>query len=184
MEIRLAAHHDIPHIMELEGRYFVGNLDSSEQAHGFISTLHSQEWFGWAVDGAGVHVAVTDAGVVKGFIAVTPPPDGSAPAASPIVSAMLALAQTLTINGRPIAKQRFALRGPVLIDRSARGQGVYSAFNTVTRQAYADRFDIGILFVSADNPLSLHTTTSKLRAESLAVFEVAAKRYHFLAFAF
>lgn len=182
MHIRLATRHDIPQIMELEARYYVGNLDPSERSHGFISTLHSREWFDGAVDCAGVHVAVTDDAAVKGFIAVTPPPDRSA--ASPIVSQMLTLAQTLTFNGRPVALQRFAIRGPVLIDRSARGEGLYSAFNTFTRQTYASRFDIGILFVSADNPLSLHTTTSKLGAVSLAVFEVAAKRYHFLAFTF
>ena len=183
MTIRLAAPHDIPNIMELEARYFVGNLDQSEQVHGFISTLHSQEWFRWAVDCEGVHIAVSDDGTIEGFIAVTPPPTGAAKP-SPIISAMLALTPALAFKGRPISQQRFAFRGPVLIDRSARGQGLYSAFNAVARQTYADRFDIGILFVSADNPLSLHTTTSKLGAEPLAVFDVVDKQYYFLAFAF
>lgn len=183
MTIRPATHHDIPQIMELESRYFVGNLDPSEQAHGFISTLHSPEWFRWAVDCDGIHVAATEDQDVSGFIAVTPPPD-SAANVSPIISEMLTLTQTLAFNGRPIAQQRFAIRGPVLIDRSARGHGLYSAFNAVTRRAYADRFDIGILFVSADNPLSVHTTTSKLGAEPLTVFEAEGKRYHFLAFTF
>lgn len=36
----------------------------------------------------------------------------------------------------------------------------------------------------ADNPRSLHTTTTKLGAEPLAEFEVAGRRYHFLAYAF
>lgn len=168
----------------LEARYFVGHLDLSEQVHGFISVLHSQEWFRWAVDCTGVQVAVTDAGVVAGFIAVTPPPARSDAMAAPILAAMMELAETLTFNGRPIAQQRFAFRGPVLIDRSARGQGLYSKFNTVTRRAYADRFDIGVLFVAADNPVSLHTTTSRLGAESLTIFEVDGKQYHFLAFRF
>lgn len=65
-----------------------------------------------------------------------------------------------------------------------RGQGIYTAFNTVTREAYRDRFDVGVLFVAADNPRSLHTSTAKLGAESLALFEVDGRCYHFLAYAF
>jgi hypothetical protein len=183
MSIRLATVQDIPAIMALEARYFVGNLDPSEQVHGFVSVLHSEEWLRWAVDGGGVHVAITDAGVA-GFIAVTPPPVRSDTGATPIVRSMVELAETVTFGGRPIARQRYAIRGPVLIDLAARGQGLYSAFNAVTRKAYADRFDVGVLFVAASNPVSLHTTTSKLGAESLALFDVDGKRYHFLAFRF
>ncbi len=53
-----------------------------------------------------------------------------------------------------------------------------------TREAYRERFDLGVLFVAADNPRSLHTTTTKLEAEPLAIFEVHARQYHFLAFRF
>lgn len=170
--------------MELEARNYVGNLDASELADGFISILHPQEWFNWAVDCAGVHVAVADDGAVQGFIAVTAPPTGSGLGSSPIIRAMLELAATLKMDGSPISQQRFALRGPVLIDPVARGRGLYSAFNAVTREVYRERFDLGVLFVAADNPRSLHTVTTKLGAKSLAIFEVDARQYHFLAFSF
>lgn len=52
------------------------------------------------------------------------------------------------------------------------------------RQAYRDRYALGVLFVAADNPRSLHTVTSKLGAEPLALFEIDSKQYHFLAFRF
>jgi hypothetical protein len=182
MEIRLATRQDIPAMMALEERNYVGNLDPSQHADGFISILHPQAWFGWAVASGGVHVAVADGESVQGFIAVTEPPTDSAVGSSPIVDAMLELAATLEFDGRPIAQQRFAFRGPVLIDRAARGRGLYSAFNAVTREAYRARFDLGVLFVAADNPRSLHTTSTKLGAESLATFEVDARQYHFLAF--
>lgn len=184
MVIRLATRQDIPAMMALEARNYVGNLDASELADGFISILHPQEWFNWAVDSDGVHVGVTDDGLVTGFIAVTTPPTLSDPGSSPIIRAMLELSATLEFHGRPIAQQRFAFRGPVLIDRAARGRGLYSAFNAVAREAYKDRFDIGVLFVAADNPRSLHTTTTKLGAESLVVFEVDGRQYHFVAFRF
>lgn len=182
--IRLATRSDIPDMMALEARYYVGNLDPSERADGFISSLQSQDWFAWAVDSSGVHVAVTDEGRVVGFIAVTDPPARSQTGLSPIIQRVLDLAESLEFNGIPIAQQRFALRGPVCVDAAARGRGVYSAFNAATQAAYRGRFDLGVLFVSADNPRSLHTATTKLGAQSLAVFEVNAQQYHFLAFSF
>lgn len=170
--------------MAMEGRHFVGNLDASHQADGFISVRHTQHWFTSAVDSAGVHVGVTDDGTVVGFIAVTDPPTGPQSDSSPIIGAMLRLAATLDFQGKPIAQQRFALRGPVLIEPAARGRGLYSAFNAVTRDVYRKRFDLAVLFVAADNPRSLHTTTTKLGAQSLAIFDVDSRQYHFMAFAF
>jgi hypothetical protein len=184
MDIRLATCHDVPALMALESLNYVGNLSASERTEGFISVLHPQAWFKSAVDAGGIHVAATDDGVVSGFIAVTAPPTDSSDAVPPIVAAMVELARRLPFNGRPIAEQRYALRGPVLIDRAARGQGLYSAFNSITREAYRDRFDVAVLFVAADNPRSLHTTTTKLGAQPLAVFKVDSQQYHFMAFSF
>lgn len=182
--IRLATRQDIPAMMALEARYYIANLDPSERANGFISDLQSQNWFTRAVDSAGVHVAVADDDAIVGFIAVTDPPARSQVGLSPIIRAVLDLAGSLEFNGKPIAQQRYALRGPVCIDEAARGRGVYSAFNAATRAAYRDRYDLGVLFVAADNPRSLHTATTKLGAKSLAVFEADSRKYQFLVFTF
>ena len=182
--IRPATRLDVPELVALEERYFIGNLSASERAGGFISVRHSPEWFARAADCGGVHVAMTDDDRVGGFIAVLAPPLPTDPDLPPIVRAVTELAKTVQLNGRPIAAQRYALRGPVCIGAELRGQGVYSAFNAVTRTAYRDQFDVGVLFVAADNPRSLHTATDKLGAQSLAIFEVDSRRFHFLAFDF
>ena len=182
MMVRVATRDDVRSIMALESRYYVGNLEPSDRTHGFISVLHSQQWFEAAVDSGGVHVAATDDGTVGGFIAVLDPSTLSSAGSSPIIEEMLGLAATVEFDSQPIAEQRFAFRGPVVIDRSVRGQGLYSTFNAVTRAAYAHRFDIGVLFVAAENPQSLHTTTTKLGAQPLATFDVDSRRYHFLAY--
>ncbi len=183
-EVRLAHRGDVDGLVVLESRYFIGNLDPNEDANGFISVQHSPGWFARAVEEGGVHVAVTPDGQVVGFIVVTAPPEQPAPGLPPILAAMQELAQTLEFNGAPIALQRYAFRGPVCIAAEARGQGVYSRFNAVTAEAYRDRYEVGVLFVSADNPRSLHTTTAKLGAQVLAEFEADGKRFHFLAFTF
>ena len=182
--IRPATRLDVPALVALEEHYFIGNLSASERAGGFISIRHSPDWFARAVDCGGVHVAMTADDRVGGFIAVLAPPLPTDPDLPPIVRAVIELAETVQMNGRPIAAQRYALRGPVCIGAELRGQGVYSAFNAVTRKAYRDQFDIGVLFVAADNERSLHTATDKLGAQSLASFTVDSSRFHFLAFDF
>ena len=182
--VRLATPHDIAGIVELESRYFIDNLDATARAKGFISVLHSPEWLAAAVDSAGIHVAATADGGIAGFIAITDPPDRNAAEVPPIVRAMLDLAEATEANGKTIAAQRWALRGPVCIDEAFRGCGIYASFNATTGEFYRDRYDIGVVFVAAENPRSLHTTTTKLGARSLATFVVDSKRYHFLAFDF
>lgn len=181
--IRLATPVDAPALASLEARYYIGNLPPESRDNGFISVQHSAEWFAAAVTSAGVHVAEM-AGDLVGFIVVTGMPRWAETQPGSISRAMADLAEATSFRGRRLASQRVACRGPVLIAEQARGQGIYTAFNAATREAYRDRFDVGVLFVAADNPRSLHTTTTKLGAEPLASFEVGDRRYHFLAYAF
>jgi len=182
IEVRLAELRDVAGLTALEERHYIGNLDPAKRAGGFISILHSTQWLAAAIDSGGVHVAVTEDDAVAGFIVMTAPPDRAAAGLSPIIRAMLELTEILEMNGRPIAAARYAFRGPVCIDESARGRGVYSAFNAAVRDAYRNQFEFAVLFVAAENSRSLHTTTSRLGARSLAEFEADGRRYHFLAY--
>jgi hypothetical protein len=60
MTIRLATRDDIPALMALESRHHIGNLDPPSRSEGFISILHPEQWFNWAVDCDGVHVGVAE----------------------------------------------------------------------------------------------------------------------------
>lgn len=182
--IRLATEGDIPALTALEGRYYIGNLDPAERTNGFISVLHPPQWWARVIEGGGIHVAVTEDDEVAGFMAVIPPPNPSETGLPEPLKRMLDLTETLEMNGTPIARRRFAVHGPSCIAKELRGKGVYSALHAATLQAYRDRFDLAVLFVAADNPRSLHTTTTKLGAQSLAVFEADGRQFHFLAFEF
>ncbi|MBU3750694.1 MAG: hypothetical protein FGM52_09625, partial [Mycobacterium sp.] len=126
LTIRRAGTADIAAMMDLEARYYVGNLKPTQRADGFLSILHNAQWFIDTVRAGGIHVAETD-GTVKGFIALSPAPERADPRVGPITRAVLALAEVLEFRGLPIARQRWALRGPVLIDSTLRGRGVYTA---------------------------------------------------------
>lgn len=183
-EIRLADQRDVPGLTALEGRYYIDNLEPAQRADGYMSILHPPQWWARVIEGGGVHVAVTETGDLAGFMVVTPPPDPSEPGLPAVIKEMTDLAETLEMNGTPIARQRFAIHGPVCIAEEARGRGVYSSLHAATRDAYRDRFALAVLFVATDNPRSLHTTSTKLGAQPLAEFEADGRRFHFLAFNF
>lgn len=184
VRIRQADQRDVPGLAALESRYYRDNLDPAQRADGFISILHPPQWWARAIDDDGVYVAVTGNDDVAGFMVVIPPPDPAEAGLPAVVKGMLELCESLAFNGTPIARQRFAIHGPVCIAEEVRGHGVYTSLHEVTREAYRDRFDLGVLFVAADNPRSLHTTRTRLGAQSLAEFEADGRRFHFLAFEF
>lgn len=62
MVIRLATRGDVPAMVDLEARNYVGNQTTAQQADGFVSILHSQEWFDSTVGSGGLHVAVNNDG--------------------------------------------------------------------------------------------------------------------------
>ena len=183
VQIRLARHDDVGGLSALESRYHIDNLDPAQRADGFISILHPPHWWARVIEEGGAHVAIADS-EVAGFMVVIAPPDPDEAGLPTVLREMLALTETLKMNGRTIARQRFAVHGPVCIAEEVRGQGVYSSLHAITQAAYRDRFDLGVLFVAADNPRSLHTTRTRLGAQSLAEFQADGKRFHFLAFAF
>lgn len=184
IRIRPANRSDVAGLTALEARYYIGNLEPDRRADGFISTLHSPDWFERLVDIGAVYVAATENEEVVGFMVVEPPPDPGQQGLPAVVKEMLNLTKTLEVNGKPIARQRFAVHGPVCIAEEARGRGLYAALHAATTEAYRGRFDVGVLFVAADNPRSLHTTTTKLGAQSLAVYIADGRQFHFLAFPF
>ncbi len=184
IEIRLAKVGDIQGLMTLESRYFIGNLGPGERGDGFMSVEHPEGWFAEAISLGGIHVAVADGGEIVGFMAVTPPPAVDKPGLPAVVREMVRLAESVALGGKALAKQAYCLHGPVCIDERFRGQGIFSAFEVVTRKAYWGRYQYAVLFVSVDNPRSLHTVTTKLGARDLVVFTAEGKSYHLLAFEF
>jgi len=50
IEVRLAELRDVAGLTALEERHYIGNLDPAKRAGGFISILHSTQWFAAAID--------------------------------------------------------------------------------------------------------------------------------------
>lgn len=179
--VRLGTVDDVAGVRALESRYFIGNLAPEQRVDGFLSVIQPAGSFERIAAAGGLHVAVDDSGEVVGFIVIAPARSGQE-APSPIIERMVALSDTIEYRGRPISSYAYALRGPVCIDERFRGHGLYGRFNAVTAAAYSDDYEIGVLFVSARNPRSLRTTTSKLNATVVDTFQVGDERYHYLVY--
>lgn len=180
--VRLGNLSDVPGVRSLESRYFFGNLREDQRQNGFVSIIQPTGWFEQVASEGGLQVAIDAQLGIVGFIVIAPPPPAGQPYASPIVERMMELTESVEYCGRPVGSYKLALRGPVCIDERFRGAGLYGQFNAATKITYSSRYDIGMLFVSARNPRSLRTTTTKLKATPLATFDVGSESYHFLVY--
>lgn len=184
ISIRLATPGDIDGLVALDSRYYIGNLKPEEAKNGFLSMLHPRDWFAKAVGLGGIHVAVDESGEVGGYMAVTPRPDPEDPRLPAVVREMVRLADSNLADGKFLATRPYAIHGPVCIDERFRGKGVFSAFHQATRNAYRNLYDRAVLFVSVDNPRSLHTATAKLGARTMGRFFAEGAEFHLLVMEF
>ncbi len=113
VRIRPAEHDDVDGLSALESRYYIGNLDPAQRADGVISVLHPVHRWTRAVEHGEVYVAVTGDDVVVAFMVVSSPPDPTDAGLPAVLREMLALTETVQMNGRPIARQRYPVHGPV-----------------------------------------------------------------------
>jgi hypothetical protein len=113
-------------------------------------------------------------------MAVTPRPEPDDPALPEVVRKMVRLADSFFLGAKHLSSKPYAIHGPVCIDERFRGKGVYSALNKATRQAYRGQFDHAVLFVSVENPRSLHTASSKLPAKTMGRFMADGHEFHLL----
>jgi hypothetical protein len=72
--------------------------------------------------------------------------------------------------------------GPICIDRSLRGSGVFPRLFDLMRSSFALRFPIGVTFINKLNDRSFEAHTRKLDLEVIDEFELNGNSFYTLAF--
>jgi hypothetical protein len=101
----------------------------------------------------------------------------------PLLAAMMGRYPDLRFGGEPVDQLSSFVYGPVCIDHEFRGAGVLTQLYQTLLTELAGRFDVGVAFVSKDNPRSLAAHVSKLGMCNVGDFELNGKHYWIVAFA-
>jgi predicted GNAT superfamily acetyltransferase len=175
---RSATASDYPSILRLQSANYIGNLAAEERGQGFLSAEFSPAQVAAIAQDLGITVAVA-AGEIAGFLCAFRKEfnHGSA-----VIAKMLDAYDQVEFQGCRLSAYNSYVYGPVCIGRNFRGKGLLRGLYETQLHDLAGLFDVGVAFVSHDNPHSLHVHVSGLGMEEVGAFEVGKNAYVILAF--
>jgi hypothetical protein len=178
MIFRIAIESDIAKILKLQSANLYTNLSEAEKTDGFVTTPFTTEQIKTLIDQTGVFVADRD-NTIAGYIFA-----GSWNFFSQwaIFPHMVSRFPQLKFQGMPITTNSTFQYGPVCIDRTWRGKGVFPQLFETMRSSFSSRFPIGITFINQINSRSLFAHNQKLNLEIIDEFEFNGNSYYSLGF--
>ena len=177
-QFRRATLADYPEIVHLNEVNFIANLSDEERKQGFLSALFSLEQTARVAEELGTMVAVVD-GRVGGFLCAFSKEFDSG---TPVIGRMLESYDSLFFESQPLSAFKSYIYGPVCIGREHRGRGLLRGLYEAQKKDLAGQFEVGVAFVSRENPHSLGAHVAGLGMVEAGDFEVNGRRYATLAF--
>jgi hypothetical protein len=178
MITRVASEVDINGILELQSQNLYTNLSASECTEGFVTTPFTVEQIKVLLSQTGVFVAEKQ-GMVVGYAFAG---DWDFFSQWAIFPHMISRFPQLKFQETLITTKNTFQYGPVCIDRTLRGSGVFPKLFEMMRSSFSIRFPIGVTFINKANPRSLVAHTQKLNLEVIDEFEFNGNAYYSLGF--
>ena len=178
IEYRPARGKDYPAILDLQSANFIANLSDAERKQGFLSAQFTAQQTAQIAEDLGIMVAVVDSRV-GGFLCAFRKEFDTG---SPVIATMLGSYDRFSFQGKPLSSLSTYIYGPVCIGREFRGRGLLRGLYEAQKQNLAGQFDIGVAFVSRNNPHSLSAHVAGLGMIEAGDFEVKGNSYATLAF--
>jgi hypothetical protein len=175
---RKAMPTDLEGILLLQHDNLMTNLQREDLSQGFLSIEFTREQIRKINGELGIFVAVQDKRVIGYLMAETL----EFAVQSPLIAHMLKRLKDVFFDDHPISSYSLFVYGPVCIDRRSRGRGVLEGlFNGMLRTLKGE-YDVGVAFVSEQNPRSLHAHQNKLGMTVVDEFEFNGQTYWTLVF--
>lgn len=178
IEYRRARADDYPAILDLQSANFIANLSAEERKEGFLSAQFTVEQTAQIAEDLGAMVAVVD-NRVGGFLCAF---RNEFDTGSPVIATMLASYDRLTFHDKPLSSFSSYIYGPVCIGRNYRRRGLLRGLYESQRKDLAGQFEIGVAFVSRNNPHSLSAHVAGLGMIEAGDFDFKGNIYATLAF--
>jgi len=175
---RRARPDDYPAILALQSANFIAQLSPEERKEGFLSAQFTPEQTARIAEDLGTTVAVVD-GAVTGFVCAF---RREFDTGSPVIAKMLESYDRVNFAGRPLASFQSYIYGPVCIAREQRRRGLLRGLYEAQKKELAGQFEVGVAFVSRDNPHSLQAHAAGLGMTDVGDFELKGNVYVILVF--
>ena len=179
IKFRRYTSQDLPEILRIQKDNVISNLLKDDRQEGFLSVEFSSRQF--EEMNREIPIVVADLGSqLGGYLCGIGISSGGQ---VPILAHIISLFHETCFRNHLLDQYRSFIYGPVCIEKEVRGQGILEGLFTELLRQLTGHFDVGVLFISQDNPRSLHAHIHKLGMEMVRDFQFRGKLFSLLAFA-
>lgn len=179
MEYTLATMNDLPAIKALLARYHKDTISQEDIPGGFVTTkLSDQQFEDLIVNRKGVTLAKDENGTVKAF----------ALAAGwdywmqvPIMKRMTEVLPDMPFEGTALDETNTYQYGPVCVDVSVRGTGVFEGIFKASLKQFEDQYPVMVTFINQINGRSYAAHTKKAHMTEIGTFDFNDNHYWMMA---
>jgi hypothetical protein len=170
---------DLPEILRIQKANFIANLSKDDSQDGFLSVEFTPQQF--EEMNIEIPIIVADLGLqLGGYVCGI---DLSSASQVPLLAHIIGLFKETSFRNQCLDQYHSFIYGPVCVEKQVRRQGVLEGLYAELLHQLTGNFDVGVLFISHDNPRSFHAHIHKLRMEKVGDFEFNGKHFSLLAFA-
>lgn len=178
MEIRRATMDDLDGVLALHKKYHIDSISAEDKPSGFVTTNFTpQQLENLVQKEKGITIAIQD-GLVLSY----------AMAASwqfwsewPFFANMIELLPENSFGGNPLSTENSYQYGPICVDTSVRGTGVFERVFRASLASMADRYPTMVTFINQINPRSYAAHTLKVAMTTVGTFDYNNNHYYMLA---
>ena len=170
---RRMADSDLKGILRIQSENLLSSLNAAEREQGFLSGTFTAEQLQVINDDVAVIVAVSDREVLGYLCSST----CALNMQFPLLAHMISRFSQISYKDRLLSEHRTFIAGPVCIDKPYRGRGVFENLYRRLIEEVDGKYDVGVAFVSEENPRSLSAHVEKVGMEEADRFEFKGKRY-------
>ena len=179
MQYVLATMEDLPAIRKLLARYHKDTIKPEDMPGGFVTTKLSDEQFQDLIEvQKGVTLAKDENGEVKAFALHAP---WSYWKQVPIMQRMTEVLPDMPFEGMHLDETNTYQYGPVCVDVSIRGTGVFEEIFKEALKLYEDRYPVMVTFINQINPRSYAAHTRKAHMTEIGKFDFNDNHYWMMA---
>lgn len=174
-----ASPKDFDAILKLQGKHLFAALDEVQRRDGFLTVEFTREMLQEVINDLIIVTAYVDNRLIGYHMAQTIAFNLRFALLRKIIDRF----SEISFLGRALSESKVFIWGPVCIASDWRGKGIHEVLFRMVCEYVTPRYEVGVTFISEDNPRSLAASQSKLGMQIVDKILFNERRYCVLAFA-
>ena len=178
MEIRLATPDDIEDIRALMRKYHINSILDEDKPDGFVTTNMSALQMESLISR---ERGITIAGENGSLAAFAMAGSWGFWSEWPLFEHMIGILPEYSFDGQALTTENTYQYGPICVDKSWRGKGVFESVFAYSLRSMRERYPIMLTFINQINGRSYAAHTRKARMSTIGAFAFNQNNYYLLA---